>query len=172
MNDAFQVIASFLGGSFVSGVVVFLLSTNRENRLAFIGRVEKCVLAANKFHLSFVGNFVAYAGVMRGDYSYNDALDMVIKEGAPHAEEIHYFNVMFPIFFPKLKPLYVELMSARDSAAKVSSDFREFYRKTGQPSAIHLKDYVAASDKFNEAYENLIEALGKEAQRATSQFWF
>lgn len=66
---------------------------------------------------------------MRGEITYNDANDLIIKNHDKEDKSHDEAQMLINIYFPQLRPQLEAIMQRRDRINKIRSDFKKSYER-------------------------------------------
>ncbi|MFL1804333.1 hypothetical protein [Plesiomonas shigelloides] len=154
-----------------SGIAFLGVSyTNRENRKRMLAqhdherslrkdeiireRAEELYVIVKKWCSTMISDHFPYVRVMKGQFSYNDALDMTLASGDKRKYDPDRMHMICDIYFP-------DLSKEIDALLKMNCellDFRDMFKKKYESGK--LKD-----EKMAEAYLEKIKVLIEEARK-------
>jgi hypothetical protein len=121
--------------------------------------IETWVNALAMYHLPIFA-------VMRGELSYNDALDIVIENNKARPVDFKRILMLVDLYFPEMKPTLDKLSEARDKAAKILAEHKREYKRgniDGSAFASPLldaqRDIESASKIVKEQIINQVRAV-------------
>lgn len=158
-----------------SGIAFLGVSyTNRENRRRMLSqhdherslrkdelvreRAEELYVIVKKWCSTMISDHFPYVRVMRGQFSYNDALDMTLASGEKRKYDPDRMHMICDIYFPDLSKPINDLLEMNCELL----DFRDKF-KTKYESG-KLKD-----EKMADAYLEKINVLIEEARKLEHQ---
>lgn len=114
-------------------------------------RLEEFYVVSNKYLDHLFTHYLPYRMVMRGQISFNKALDMTIEGGSKENYEPHRVSMLIDLYFKDIKPAFVEIMDMRSKLNSIVDGFKEQY-KAGNTDG----------SKWLELFQPLYEELGKK----------
>jgi hypothetical protein len=136
---------------------------DRDARDALRQRVEELYTLISTWSNELVTHYLPYLRVMDGELTYNQALDITIKRGAP-VDSMRMFTLA-ELYFPSTQGRLAALMFTRDKAAQIQNDFKEIYKTNGQASATAAEALRLALQEFDsaiKAYKLELSAYAKD----------
>lgn len=136
--------------------------TDREHNEAIRSRLEELYSSIEGWAGHLVVHHITYRKVMEGDLTYNQALDVTLKnEKTLDAKRMF---TLADLYFPTAHKALQELKELRDQAAAIQSSFKEAYRQSGATSEQHAKAITEVLERFNVAVTKYKAALAAYAQ--------
>jgi hypothetical protein len=124
-------------------------------------RHEQLYIECRRYFGDIVSYFLPYRSVMRGDMTYNLALDMTIADGKSSSDANRVF-MLVDFYFPEFKDDLLEVVRVRDQLNKIMSGFSEQYRTGDTDGARWL-------ELFQPAFEELAEKMEAFEERVAQQ---
>ena len=115
-------------------------------------RLEELYVISNKFLDTLVARYVPYRAVMMKQISYDQALDMALKNGSQRDFEPHRVAMLIDLYFPSIKPAFQEILKIRDKLNEIIEGHKEQY-KTGDTDG----------SKWLKVFQPLYEELANKA---------
>ena len=176
MSEAYIALGSALGGAAAGGILTLVgtLLSNRssEKRLKeqfdheasqrkaelLRQRGEELYVAAHRWVHELAGIHIARLSVMRGELTYNQALDLDIKHGEQREDRVtEMFNrieLLVDAYFPSTRPAYDKLIQCRDRLAEIEAAYKAAYKRGDEGGSNYLKPYTQAQLDTSEAGES------------------
>lgn len=156
-----------------SGIVTFKLDSSRDARRMRREKLERLFIAHTAFKRELDVNWFPYMFAMSGEISYNDALDLTIKNGVSGERNFETIEMLVMLYFPELTKGLAELARIRDQAADVIKKHKETYKRIGPhptPALNELKglgrELDAHIDGFREQMAKVAQSLGARSKHA------
>jgi hypothetical protein len=151
----------------VSGVVTHHLATSRQEREFKRRRIEELFLAAQRFEKAITTANVAWPRAMRGEISFNQALDFqteVLQKLPP--DQYETIEMLVNIYFEPLRAYFEVMIKRRDAMNAVQEQFRGVYRGRGPSPECRefVSPFLKALREFHDSHERFNDALFVEAQ--------
>lgn len=128
-------------------------------------RCEELYVLVDRWSTLLVSDKLPYMKVMRGELTYNQALDMTIvagdKENVPQVQRI---RAIVEIYFPELVPDLSALFEARDSAAHIESTYRAQYKTGHVDGSTFLAPMGSALELIHDRAEKLQVRIAEAAR--------
>jgi hypothetical protein len=125
-------------------------------------KLEELYLLLDKWLEALSLHFLPYFKVMQGRITYNDVLDLTIREGQNRDHDFARLEVLVDLYFPSLRPSYNDITAARDQANDVLAEHKREYLR-GQTMATEyikpLNDALAHLDGSGEQMKHRIVEL-------------
>ena len=169
------VITAFIGGGLALAGVWFSnknskellklqLDKSEQNTRSEIlrARLEELYEISGKWAVSYFSYHVPLQAVMKGDITYNNALDVISDRGSDN-----YASRMFmlgELYFSECREQLNEVKRLRDLAETIQSDFKKDYKDNGLPSEKHAEGITKILELSNSAINDYRASLGKYAR--------
>ena len=161
MNSLFVILTAVLS----SGVIAALTSvslTDAKERWGFRRqKIEELYLSAAKWLREVDGQYLIYLRVAKGQITYNQALDSVLKDGgtAKDTGDLHLrMQMTISMYEPSLMPYLKSLEREQRKTNRLIFKIRDVYSETGE--ATDLFDiYNAQLIRFGDAGDKLKEEI-------------
>lgn len=142
-SQAWIVFITALVTSFIALISVWLTSRANNQRLKIQfdteknirdedlrrNRLEELYILSNKYLNRLVGYYLPYRMVMKGELTFNQALDITIEDGSKKEYDPHRVTMLIHMYFPEVKPAFDEIMAIREKMNKIISDYKEQYKR-------------------------------------------
>lgn len=102
--------------------------TNKENLVR--DRLEELYILSDKYFNNLVSHQLPLRMVMKGEISFNAALDIHIEWGKEKKFDYQRVNMIIEMYFNELQEPYNEVLKIRDELNGISEGYKEQY-KTG-----------------------------------------
>ena len=142
--------------------VKFEHESKRESRESLRARLEELYSLVGRWAGEVVMHHVTYRKVMESELTYNQALDVTLKE-RPSVDANRMFTLA-ELYFPSAHGALQELKALRDEAASIQSSFKQSYKQNGEPSRQHAKALTVVLEKFNAAIAKYQDELSAHAK--------
>lgn len=136
--------------------------SDREDREALRKRLEELYSLVGLWANELGTHYLPYLRVMDGDLTYNQALDITLKN-RPSIDANRMFTLA-ELYFPSAHGALGTLMSCRDQAAAIHSSFRDMHKGTGATSREHAEKLRATLQEFSEAVNGYRVELAEHAR--------
>lgn len=93
-------------------------------------KLEDLYMVSHKYFNALVSHQFPYRMVMKGEITFNRALDLVIEWGGKKDYEPQRMTMLIHMYFPELKNQYEEILKIRDNLSEITNGYKEQY-KTG-----------------------------------------
>ncbi len=169
------VVGTFIGSS-LTILGVFLTNRSNNERLKIQLRHEKNtrrqelireraeeLYVESKKYLNALGAyFLPYKKAMKGELTFNQALDLTIDNGSKKDYDHHRITMIIDMYFPELEKPFNEIMVIRDHLIRIKNEYKEQYKTGNTDGEKWLKllqvDLEEFSKKITE-FEKLIASL-------------
>jgi hypothetical protein len=110
-----------------------------------------------------VTHYIPYISVMKGELTYDQALDMENKKGgdARKDADIHRVSALAEIYFPEATTEYVKIMEAQDVASKIESEHKAQYKAGNTEGTAFVHPLLAELDRLDRATKTFKNKLLK-----------
>jgi hypothetical protein len=105
------------------------------------------------------GYYIVKQSVMVGKISYNDALDLEIKDRDRHDGSHVRIEMLIEVYFPRLRDQYTKVIKMRDEANEILASHRAAYSVGNTDGSKFIKPFQAKTREVNVAAQNLSESL-------------
>jgi hypothetical protein len=139
--------------------------SNNEARGTLLDKLEELYSLISRWANDLILHHDVYRSVMRGDLSYNQALDIVIDR-KPNVDAARMFTLA-ELYFPEAWDALKEMTDLRDQAFRIQEDFKRQYKVDGQPSHDHERRLTEVLKKLEEAIRKYQLQLSKYAKILT-----
>lgn len=92
-------------------------------------KLEELYVVSNKFLSTLVVHYLPFKVVMKGEISFNKALDMVIETGSERDFEPHRVTMLIDLYYPELRPELDKIMSIREKLNDIVDGYKEQYKR-------------------------------------------
>lgn len=123
----------------------------RESRESLRARLEELYSLVGRWAAEVVIHHVTYRKVMDGELTYNQALDLTLKNKS--SVDANRMFTLAELYFPSAHGALQELKTLRDNAAAIQSSFKQSYKQDGEPSREHSKVLTDILEKFSTAID-------------------
>ena len=113
-------------------------------------RLEELYVTSNKYLDALIGYYLPYRMVMKGQLTFNQALDITIESKKDY--DPHRVTMLINMYFPEVKPAFDEILGLREKLNRIVDSYKEQYR-TG----------VIDGSKYLEVFQPLLEKLDELA---------
>ncbi len=137
--------------------------SDQERREVVRARLEELYSLIGRWAGEVVIHHTTYRKVMEGELTYNQALDLSIKN-KPSIDANRMFTLA-ELYFPSAHQALEELKELRDKAASIQTNFKQKYREDGSPSEKHAELLTEVLEAFSLAvhkYERELSAHAKD----------
>ncbi len=128
-------------------------------------RVEELYLLASAWIIAVLTYSLPYLRVMKGDLSYNQALDITNSTGAGSGVDFKRLEMLIHIYFSELRGTFAALLEVRDRTNSILSAHRENYRQgeiNGTQFVAPLLAAQAAFESVGESFKSAVIARERE----------
>ena len=127
-------------------------------------RLEELYVIVGAWLNNIAINYMSLAMVMQGKLSYNDHLDMVIKNQGELRYDFNRLEMLIDIYAIDLKSEYEAVIEARGKLNEVAKQHKWAYEEGNTDGEVFLKSYINAQVKI----ENLGKVLSNSIARKAS----
>lgn len=128
------------------------------------GRLEELYSLIGRWAGEVVMHHVTYRKVMENELTYNQALDLTLKNKV--SVDANRMFTLAELYFPSAHGALQELKALRDEAASIQSSFKQSYKQNGEPSREHANALTDVLERFSSAiskYQVELSAHAKDA---------
>lgn len=129
-------------------------------------RHEELYVESRKYLDAMVSYFLPYRMVMKGELTFNQALDMTIQQGQSRDFQPHRVTMLIDLYFPELNPPFDEVMAVRDNLGRLVDGYKQQV-KTGDPDGDRwfrlFQPLLESLEVKATQFENCVAALGRDA---------
>jgi hypothetical protein len=105
------------------------------------------------------GYYIVKQSVMSGKITYNDALDIELKD-RDWTDGAHVrIEMLIDVYFPALRPQYVKVTQVRDEANDIVSEHKAEYSTGRTDGSAYMKPFRLKLQELNSSAQGLTEAL-------------
>lgn len=159
-------LATVLTSGVVSSVVTYRLNRNKEHTFFMRQKAEALYLAADEFGRDFSSHLLTYIPVARGDFDYNQMLDMHIANPPDKRRGGHETMAMLiSIYFPEVEPQYLALLSARDQLGELRNAHKQAYKEGAGVGTGWVRAFIQVGRDTDQATKALQAAIVRSAKR-------
>jgi hypothetical protein len=165
----FVALLSAICGGFVA-LLSFRMNTNKEHVFFMLKKAEELFLAVDRFKTSLDCYYLNFYAVMQGKISYNDMLDLQIRNGTTAHEPHRFMRMLCRFYFPPLLPKLEAFIGAQANANKVTAKHRKDYERgaDGIPWIAPLDEALLLLDQAAKELSDSIIAEGQRLSRLDS----
>lgn len=127
-------------------------------------RLEELYLLSEKWVNALSTNYFPYFSVMKGEMSYNQALDMTIEQCKNNTYDFNKINMLIDLYFHDIKRHYDEVCEARSKANLILDEHKKEYKSGNADGRSYLKPLHVAHCEITEKGEALKCAIIKLAE--------
>ena len=127
-------------------------------------KAEELYVDVKKFCNAMVSDHFAYVRVMRGEFSYNDALDLTLSSAEKNGYDAQRIHMIIDIYFSDISSKLVALIESNGKALDIRDAFKHQYNNGDQVCNATAKIYSAeiqavssAASKFEKIVLNSIK---------------
>ena len=122
-------------------------------------RAEELYVESKKYLNALCSHYLPYKKVMKGELTFNQALDLTIDNGTKKDYEHHRVTMIIDMYFPNLQQPLNEIMAKRDYLNRIVTGYKDQY-KTGDTDGTKWLDPFQANledlSKAVTAFEKLV----------------
>lgn len=120
----------------------------RESEI-YRDRLEELYVISNKWLGLLISHYLPFRGVMKGELTFNQALDITIESGSKIDYEPHRVTMLINLYFPEIKSEFDQMMEIREKLNRLVDGYKEQYKR-GNFDGV----------RWLEAFQPLFEKLG------------
>ena len=118
-------------------------------------RGEELYELMDKWLKMFAGYYLRRTSVMKGKLSYNDCLDLDIKDGKETTVNFGRISMLIDVYFPSARDAYDEINALREKINKIEGDYKRVYENGDVDGHRFIQPFIntqvsveKAGDKF------------------------
>jgi len=120
-----------------------------QNETFLRERLEELFIISNKYFHTLVMHYLPFRMVMRGEITFNKALDMTIGWGREREYNPDRVRMLLNMYFPELLPEFNKILDLREKLNDIVHGFKEQYKSGNLDGS-----------KWLEIFSPLFEKLG------------
>jgi hypothetical protein len=152
----------------VAAVVSYLLNTGKEQAFFMRRKGEELYLAAEAYERNLAKHFLPGYAVVKGEMSWNDYLDLEIKNADKNDKEASLQVLMLiDIYFPQLQTEFKKYSDQRDLLNKILNDHKRAY-KAGNVGREFFRPFHEAMIQLDTRGKELKQAIITEARKCAN----
>lgn len=136
--------------------------SERGSRESLRTRLEELYSLVGRWAGEAVIHHVTYRKVMEGELTYNQALDLTLKNKS--SVDANRMFTLAELYFPSAHGALQKLKELRDDAAAIQSSFKQSYKQYGEPSREHANALTDVLAKFSAAIAKYQAELSAHAK--------
>jgi len=163
-------------GSSLTVVGVFL--TNRSNNKRLVTqlqhensirkqdiqreRLEELYVESKKYLNSLGSHYLPYKKVMKGELTFNQALDLTIESCSKMDYDPHIVTMIIDLYFPELQQPLDKIMKIRELLNQIVDGYKEQYKNGETDGGKWLAPFQDSLDNYVQAvkeFESLVAAI-------------
>lgn len=125
-------------------------------------RAEELYVESKKYLNAVVIHYLPYKKVMKGELTFNQALDLTIDNGSKRDFEPYRVTMIIDMYFPNLQNPFNEIMTKRDFLNRIVTDYKEQYKTGDTDGTKWLGPFQATLEELGQAikaFEKLVASL-------------
>lgn len=125
-------------------------------------RAEELYVQSKKYLNALGVHYLPYKKVMKGELTFNQALDLTIDNGSKKDYDHHRVTMIIDMYFPELEKPFKEIMVIRDSLSRIKSGYKEQYKTGNTDGEKWLGLFQAELEEYSKKateFEKLIASL-------------
>ncbi len=122
-------------------------------------KLEELYFLVEKWASSFGSYHIPLMSVMRGELTYNDALDLVIKYEKENKYDFKKIELLLNLYFDDLKDKYSSIIEKRATINKIIFAHKERYKQGDIDGELFLKPFTEAQLSFHKSIELFKEEI-------------
>jgi hypothetical protein len=117
-------------------------------------RGEELYELSDKWLQMLAGYYLRRCFVMQGKFTYNDCLDLDIKDGKEKSGNFGRIAMLIDVYFPSTRPAYDKIIESRTELNKIEGSYKRAYENGDVDGASFLTPYVKCQHSIEQAGEN------------------
>jgi hypothetical protein len=122
-------VATILCSGVVSAVITHKLSAGLAEKEFRRKKLEELYFALHTYCGKLFSTNMVWPRVMRGEITYNDANDLIIKNHDKEDKSHDVAQMLVNIYFPQLRPQLEAIIQRRDRINQIRSAFKKAYER-------------------------------------------
>jgi len=151
-------IATILCSGVISAIVAHKLATGQAEREFRRKKLEELYFAVHTYCGKLFSTNMVWPQVMRGEITYNDANDLIIKNHDKEDKSHDTAQMLINIYFPKLRPHLTAIMQRRDRISQIRSEFKKSYERQ-ENCDCYIKPFWEALSGIDQDEKAMTDAL-------------
>jgi hypothetical protein len=168
-----------IGGALIALISAYL--TNRSNirrlRLQFEleretkerefirDKLEELYLLNEGWLNVFASSNLPFISVMKGEITYNDALDMFIDSNKNRTVDFKRLQMLVDLYFPEIRPAFDQLATARDQVNKIKSEHKRQHKRGNIDGTAYVMPFIEAQQKVEREGSFVREQIIQQSSR-------
>lgn len=151
----------------VSSVVTYRLNRSKEHAFFMRQKAETLYIAIEQFMSMLNADIVRHVGVAQGKITYNELLDLEIKDlGDRDHDAAKTMRMLVSIYFPDAEAALQALLSKRNKLAETRTAFKAAYLDGGGIVDLGWRDaFLLDGRQAGDAYSALLNEVVRVARR-------
>jgi hypothetical protein len=130
-------------------------------------RLEELYLIADSWTTTVLTHYLPYLQVMRGELTYNQALELTIEWGKDNAGNFKKAEMIVDFYFPELRPELNRVFEARDKANLVTATHKKRYKEGDFDGSEFVKPLIGGINNIEKMAVVLMSRIVEKARQAT-----
>jgi hypothetical protein len=157
-------VTTILCSGVVSAIVTHKLSTERAEREFRRKKLEELFFAVHTFCTKLFSANIIWPQVMRGEITYNDGLELIIKNHDRQDKSYDIAEMLINIYFPELLPHLQAILKRRDQINRIQSEFKKSYQRQESCDSF-LKPFLTELNGVDVDEKSLTKALFRISEK-------
>lgn len=111
-------------------------------------RLEELYVESNKYLNALGCYYLPYQTAMRGEITFNQALDITISSGSKRDYEPHRVTMLIGMYFPEVKSEFNEIMNIRSELNMIVNGYKEQYKRGDVDGSKWLERFQPLFEEF------------------------
>ena len=157
-------IVTILGSGVVSAIVSHYFTVTRAEREFKRKKLEEMFLALHKYCTSIASQNIVWPAVMRGELTYNQALDANIKGQDYAIGHFEIVEMLVNIYFSELRPDFDNILLCLARIKDIKEDFTKSYKNEEQTESFikPLNEALLVLAKVEEMFKKRIVEIAQK----------
>jgi hypothetical protein len=125
-------------------------------------RAEELYVESKKYFNAVGIHYLPYKKVMKGELTFNQALDLTIDNGSKKDFDPHRVTMIVDMYFPHLQKPFNEIMAKRDFLNRIITGYKDQYKTGNTDGAKWIDPFQATLEELSQAitaFEKLVASL-------------
>lgn len=146
----------------------FELERETKEREFIRDKVEELYLLHEEWLNVFASSNLPFISLMKGEITYNDALDMFIDGNKNRTVDFKRLQMLVDLYFPEVKASFDRLATARDEVNKIKSEHKRQYKRGNIDGTAYVMPFIEAQQKLEGEASLVKEQIIQQSTRFKS----
>ncbi|MCU1264129.1 MAG: hypothetical protein JWM21_447 [Acidobacteria bacterium] len=146
----------------------FELDRETKEREFTRDKVEELYLLHEEWLNVSASSNLPFISVMKGEITYNDALDMFIDGNKNRTVDFKRLQMLVDLYFPDVKASFDRLATARDEVNKIKSEHKRQYKRGNIDGTAYVMPFIEAQQTLEGEASHVKEQIIQQSTRFKS----